>query len=174
MRISYNYCELISCLRVHMPTIFIDCTLSNGWALRLARTTVVGSGRFGGSFWVGEDFKVLIWSVIDVMDYAIFSLNYSVRSIIFSSKSCLLDFISFLLDSIVAYMKMIFHLTCYKSCWFLLEFWILRYEEHYLKNISMVIIWCYMAQMRVNKWINWWDKCVHHASRVEEVWDIGG
>ena len=77
-RSSLNLGELISCLKVHMTPIFIDCPTSNGGALLLSRTKVVGYGGFGEYFWVGDDFKVLILSVI----FAIIVLNYSVNLVI--------------------------------------------------------------------------------------------
>ena len=43
-----------------MPPIFVDRKPSNGGALLLDGTTVVGSGDFGEYFWVGEYLKVLI------------------------------------------------------------------------------------------------------------------
>ena len=46
MRSSYNFGENILCLRVHMPQVFVECSQSNGGALLLAGTTVVGSGGF--------------------------------------------------------------------------------------------------------------------------------
>ena len=91
-----------------MPTIFVYFPLSNGGYLMLEQTTVVGSRGFGELFWVGKDFKEVIWSVIDVMDDASIDLNSSVSLIIFSSKSWLLGFISFLLASIAAYTMMNF------------------------------------------------------------------
>ena len=33
--------------------------------------------------------------------------------------------------------------------------------------------WWYLAQVRVNKQINLWNKCVQNLIWVEEVWDIG-
>ena len=43
MRISYNFGELISCLRVHMSPIFVECPPSDGGALLFVGTKVVGS-----------------------------------------------------------------------------------------------------------------------------------
>ena len=42
-RSSYNFGELILCLIIHMPTLFVEYPPSNGGVLLLARTTVVGS-----------------------------------------------------------------------------------------------------------------------------------
>ena len=64
-------------------TNFLDCPQFNGGALLVAGTTVVGSGGFGGYFWVGDDFKVLILYVIA----ASIVLNYSVNFVIFSLES---------------------------------------------------------------------------------------
>ena len=55
MRSSYNFGDLISCLRFHMPPILVECPPSNGGSLLLVGTTVVGSGGVNVSFWVGED-----------------------------------------------------------------------------------------------------------------------
>ena len=33
--------------------------------------------------------------------------------------------------------------------------------------------WWYLALVRVNKQITWWNKCVQHVIWVEEVWEIG-
>ena len=71
-------------------TIFCELSHSNGGTLMLASTTVVSSWAFGEPFWVREDFKVLIWSVIA----EIIVLKSSVNFVIFSSQSCLLDLIS--------------------------------------------------------------------------------
>ena len=42
-----------------MTPIFVEFTLSNGGALLLSRTTVVGYGGFDLSFWVGGDARLL-------------------------------------------------------------------------------------------------------------------
>ena len=60
MRSSYNLGDLIPCFRFHVPQILVDRIPFNGVVLVLDVTTVVGSGGFGESFWVGKDFKVLI------------------------------------------------------------------------------------------------------------------
>ena len=105
--VSFEFCldeeliefgDLISCFKFHMPPFFVDCPMSNGEALLLYRAIFVQSVGFGESFCVGEDSKVLIWSMIA----ASIALKFFVSFIIFSSESCLLDFISFLLDSITA------------------------------------------------------------------------
>ena len=54
MRSSYNFGELISCLRVYMPPIFVECPISNGGALLLAGTAVVGSWALIESIFYGE------------------------------------------------------------------------------------------------------------------------
>ena len=38
----------------------------------------------------------------------------------------------------------------------------------------MVMILCYMAQMRVNEQITWLNKCFWNVIQVEVVWFIGG
>ena len=43
-----------------MPLIFVDCPPSNGEPFILVGNTVVGSGSFVESFWVGDDLIVLI------------------------------------------------------------------------------------------------------------------
>ena len=60
MRRSYNFGELISCLRDHMPTILVYCPPSNAGSLLLDGTTVVGSLGVDVSFWVGYDYILLI------------------------------------------------------------------------------------------------------------------
>ena len=60
MRISYNFCEMISCLAVYMLPILVECPPSNGGSLLLAVATLVGSKGVDLSFWVGEDGIVLI------------------------------------------------------------------------------------------------------------------
>ena len=44
IRSSYNFGDMISCLRVQMPTIFVEFPPSNGGALLLSRNTVLGYG----------------------------------------------------------------------------------------------------------------------------------
>ena len=61
MRSSYNFGDLISCLRVHMPQVLEECPPSNGGALLLAGNRVVGSGGVDVYFWIGEYDTVLIW-----------------------------------------------------------------------------------------------------------------
>ena len=46
----------------------------------------------------------------------------------------------------------------------------MRYEEQYHRNIEMVMIWCYMAQMGVNDQITWGGQWVQHVIQVEGVW----
>ena len=91
-----------------MPPIFVDRPPSNGGALMLSGITVVGYGYFGESLCVGDDFRVLILSVIYVKDDVRIALKSSMSFIIFSSESCFLAFISCLLDSIAACMVMKF------------------------------------------------------------------
>ena len=55
-----------------MPPVFIECPLSNGVSLLLAGTTVAVSGGFGEAFCFGEDLKMLVLSVIDVMAMQLF------------------------------------------------------------------------------------------------------
>ena len=59
------------------------------------------------------------------------------------------------------------------SCWILLEYLSLRYEEQNHRIRAMVMICSYMAQMGVNEQITWRNKCVQHVTRVEDVWEIG-
>ena len=154
---------MISCLRSHLPPIFVDCPLSNGGALLLAGTTVVGSGGFDESFWVGDYFKVLIFSVI----YVSISLKSFVGLII--SHQIIACWIWYLVFCIQLRLSLwvTFHRTCYLSCCFILEYWSLRYEDRYRRNIAMVIIWWYMAQMSVNEQITWLNQCVQHVIRFE-------
>ena len=66
---------MISCLRIHMPPILVEFTPYNGGSLLLARTTVVGSGGVDVSFWAGEDFEILVLSVINAIKTWRFSLS---------------------------------------------------------------------------------------------------
>ena len=95
MRILYNFCELIPCLRVHMLPIVVKCQQSNDYALILVSTTVVGSWGFGIYLWVGEEFYILIWSIIDVVVDVSIALKFSVSFIIFYQiLACLLSSLS--------------------------------------------------------------------------------
>ena len=49
-----------------MTPIFVEYQPSNGGALLLSGTTVVGSKIFGGSFWASEYFEMLVLSIIDL------------------------------------------------------------------------------------------------------------
>ena len=60
VRSSYNFGELISCLRVHMPPILVEFPPSNGGYLLLSGTAFVGSGVVDVSFWAGEYFELLV------------------------------------------------------------------------------------------------------------------
>ena len=55
-RISYNFGELISCFRVHIPPVFVESPSSNGGDLLLAGITVVVYRDSGESFLSGEYF----------------------------------------------------------------------------------------------------------------------
>ena len=66
-----------------MPQILVEFPPSNGGALLLSGTTVVGSGGFNVSFWAGDNFELLLWSIIDVM-VAVKTLSYSVIFFSFS------------------------------------------------------------------------------------------
>ena len=57
---SYNLGKLTSYFRFHMPPIFVEFPLSNVGAFLLSGITVVASGSFVESFWIGKYFKVLI------------------------------------------------------------------------------------------------------------------
>ena len=48
-----------------MPLILVECPPSNGEALLLVGTMVVGHGGVNISFWDGEDFEILVLSVIN-------------------------------------------------------------------------------------------------------------
>ena len=106
IRSSYNFGDVISCLRVRMPLIFVEFPSPDGVALLLVGTTVLGSVGFGDFLWYGEGFYVLIWSIVDVMSGSIIAFKSSVTFIVLSSKSFLLDFISWFLVSIAACMMM--------------------------------------------------------------------
>ena len=62
-------------------TNFGTVPLSNGGALLLVGTTVVGSRGVDVSFCVGEDFEMLVWSIIN----AIKTWRFFVRCVTFSS-----------------------------------------------------------------------------------------
>ena len=70
-----------------MSPIFVEFPPSNGGALFLAGITVVGSQAIGESIFPGEDFEILIWSIID----EIIDVRSYVSFLIFSSEFCLLD-----------------------------------------------------------------------------------
>ena len=50
-----------------MTPILVECPPSNGVALLLVGTTVVGSGGIDVSFWVGEDLEVLVLYTMNVV-----------------------------------------------------------------------------------------------------------
>ena len=102
MSSSYNFGELISCLRVYMPKCLVDFSPSNGGALLLAGTMVVGSRGLNVSLWVGEGYILSSWFEITESIVS----NFTVNRVIFSSEPCLLDLISCLLASIADWMMM--------------------------------------------------------------------
>ena len=51
-----NFGELISCLRVHISPIFVECPPFNGVSLLLSGNNVVVSGGFDVSLWADENF----------------------------------------------------------------------------------------------------------------------
>ena len=57
MRISYNFGDLISCLRVHMPPMFVQCPHSNDGALLFAGKIMLGYWEIGESILSGEEFE---------------------------------------------------------------------------------------------------------------------
>ena len=161
---------MVSCLRVHIPPILVYCPPSNGGSLLLSGTKVVCSGGFVESFWVGNYFKVLIWYLINVIDDGRIALNSYVRFITSSSSlACWFLYLAFRLHFQLAWWWTV-HQTCYRSCWFLLEYWILKYDEKYHINRAMVMIWCYMAQMSVDEQITWWNQCVQYVINVDNIW----
>ena len=169
MRSSYNFGELVSCLRVYMPPIFVECLPSDGGDLLLAVTTVVGSGGVDVSFWVGEDDRVLSWFKVNANIVSNFTVNWFISH---QSLTCWLSSLVCWFQLRLAWWLTV-HQTYYPSCWFLLTSWSLRYEEQYHSNIAMFVICSYMAQMGVNKKINWLNKCIQNVIQVEEVWEIG-
>ena len=60
MRSSYNFGDLISYLRVHMPPILVEFPPSNGGSLLLVGNMVVGSVGVNASLWVGKYFELLV------------------------------------------------------------------------------------------------------------------
>ena len=153
---------MISCLRVHMPQIFVESPLYNGGSLLLVGTTVEGSKGVDVSFWVGVDSGILLWSIMNVVKIWVFlwCLSYRISYLV-----CCFKFV-------IAW-GWISLQTCSPSCWLLLEYWSLVYEEQYHINRSMVVICSYMAQMGVNEHITRWNQCFKHVVRFEEVWGIG-
>ena len=76
-----------------MPPIFLEIPPSNGGALLLVWTVVVGSGGFDVSFWAGEDFEMLFLSFSSAktwLSVSVSCLMFSVVSLWFLSSSCLL------------------------------------------------------------------------------------
>ena len=65
----------------HTTNICIMTTLQRWRSLVLAGTIMVGSQAFGEYFSSGEDFKILIWSII----YAIIAMRSSVIFFVFTS-----------------------------------------------------------------------------------------
>ena len=104
MRRSYIFGELISCLRLHMSPMCLECPQYNGWSLLLSETIVVRSWDFGEYFWDGDYFDILIWSIIYVMVDASIFLKSSMKFIIFISHVSWLAIISCLLDAVVVWM----------------------------------------------------------------------
>ena len=107
---------------------------------------MVGCKGFGESFWVDEDFKVLIRSVI----YASIAVISSVSLTIFLIRVLLVGFhISIIvfncgLNDDELFIRIVIHL----------------YGDQYHRNRAMVMIWCYMAQMSVNNQTTRLNKCV--------------
>ena len=64
-----------------MPRILVEFPPSNGGSLLLVGTTVVGSGGVDLSLWAGDDFEMLVLSVIN----AVKTWRFSVSSVSFSS-----------------------------------------------------------------------------------------
>ena len=145
MSSSYNFGELVSCLIVHTPPIFVEFPPYNGGAFLLSGTTVVGYWYFDEYFFSREGFDTLILSII----YAIVPLRSSVRFFFFNQNlNC---WIHFYLD-----WWLTVHMTCYPYFCLFLASWILRYEGQYHRNMTMVMkSWCYMEQMSVNERITW-------------------
>ena len=50
-----------------MPTILVVCPPSNGGSLLLSGTTVVGSVGVNVSFWDGDNFELLVWSIMNAV-----------------------------------------------------------------------------------------------------------
>ena len=96
----YNFGELISFLRVHMPPVFVYFSSSNGGVFLLARTKVVGSWVFGESILYGKE--VWLWPRILLISYLISenSKSYFFSFLLRSSQSCLSSSVAFLLVSI--------------------------------------------------------------------------
>ena len=78
-----------------MPPLFSDIPPSDGGALLLVCTVLVGSGGVDVSFWAGEDFEILILSIMN-----------DVKVLSVSLMSFISDFISCLLFSIYSFMRM--------------------------------------------------------------------
>ena len=77
-----------------MSHILVECPPSNSGALLLVGTTVIGSGGVDVSFWAGEDFNMLVLSVINAVKtwrLSVSSVSISLVSLWFLSASCLLD-----------------------------------------------------------------------------------
>ena len=96
-------------------TNFFRVSPSNGGALLLVGTTVVGSGGVDISFWVGEDFEMLVRSIMNVVK----TLSVSLMSLISAFISCLLF-------SIYSLMR----INCYSDLFYILltPFGILKFD----------------------------------------------
>ena len=76
-----------------MPQILVECPNYNGGSLLLVKTTVVGYGGVNVSFWAGEDFEMLVLSVINAVKnwrLSVSSVSFLLVSLRFLSASCVL------------------------------------------------------------------------------------
>ena len=76
-----------------MTQILVEHPPYNCVALLLVGTTVVGSGGVDVSFWVGEDFEMLVLSIINTVKtwrLSVSSVSLSSVSLWFLSAYCLL------------------------------------------------------------------------------------
>ena len=73
-----------------MPQILSDIPPSNDGPFLLVGTTVVGSGGVDVSLWAGEDFEILVLSVINALKtwrFSVISVSFSLVVLWFSVSS---------------------------------------------------------------------------------------
>ena len=130
---------------------FLDYVISYGGAVLLSGTTAVCPRNFGESWCVGNYgfFYSELWFL-----QALFLILLWISSFYYQSLACWISSFSCWLQLWLAWWWNVNH-TCYPYCYFLLASLSLRYEYQYHRKRSMVMIWCYMAQMGIKEQLTW-------------------